>query len=129
MMRWPICAGSPLTEMRPAISTLPFRAANQCLPQQAPCAVWAHRPPRLAHFSVTCPVSLCARRIVHTVCALAQVTISLKNALSEAFEAGTGVCGARLLMMYRRIGRQSLGIGFLCLQCMTAGNEAARTAP
>src|SRR5260363_365498 len=56
----------------------------------------AHRPPRLAHFSVTCPVSLCARRIVHTVCALAQVTISLKNALSEAFEAGTGVCGARL---------------------------------
>src|SRR5260364_150892 len=96
MMRWPICAGSPLTEMRPAIITLPFRAANQCLPQQAPCAVWAHRPPRLAHFSVTCPVSLCARRIVHTVCALAQLTISLKNALSETFAAGTGVCGARL---------------------------------
>src|SRR5260364_146308 len=28
--------------------------------------------------------------------------------------------GRGFLMMYRRIGRQSLGIGFLCLQCMTA---------
>ncbi len=38
---------------------------------------------RLAYFSVACPMSLRARRIAHTVFALAPVAISLKNALKS----------------------------------------------
>src|SRR5260363_8026 len=48
--------------------------AGGCSAQFAPYA-------GLEHFSVACPVSLRARRIVHTVFALAPWAISLKNAL------------------------------------------------
>src|SRR5260363_456458 len=60
----------------------------------------------LAYFSTACPVSLRARRIAHTVFALAPWAISLKNALEHFLEACPAQRCARCLGPERHQARQ-----------------------